>query len=282
MNIFFIVGAQKSGTTWLQKQLNDVSGVCCLGEGHFIDKMVGPIAEVFKDYNRMMNMVDERVYEGNGFYKVISDESFVVHMREWILEIMLSACDCKSDKLVAIGDKTPAHSFHMRTLIKLFPEARFIHMLRDGRDVAVSAYHHKCRILNQLNYPVETSLRDEFVSQVKKWGQFTRAVLHSESQGLPVHTVRYESLLEDPFKQLKQCAQFVSGSDDCNDESLQKAVDLNQFNLKSGGRKPGTSDSRSFVRKGVAGSWIQELGEDLSANIEDNDQALLSKLGYSN
>ena len=45
MQLFFIVGAQKSGTTWLQKSLNSIDGIHCLGEGHFIDKLLMPVAQ---------------------------------------------------------------------------------------------------------------------------------------------------------------------------------------------------------------------------------------------
>src|SRR5207247_397312 len=36
------------------------------------------------------------------------------------------------------GDKTPPFLMHVRTLAELFPEARFVHLVRDGRDVALS------------------------------------------------------------------------------------------------------------------------------------------------
>ena len=36
------------------------------------------------------------------------------------------------------GDKTPAHGLHMSRLAELFPEAVFVHAIRDGRDVALS------------------------------------------------------------------------------------------------------------------------------------------------
>jgi Sulfotransferase family len=36
------------------------------------------------------------------------------------------------------GDKTPTHSRHMESIARLLPEARFIHIIRDGRDVACS------------------------------------------------------------------------------------------------------------------------------------------------
>lgn len=35
------------------------------------------------------------------------------------------------------GDKSPGYVMHLRMLAELFPEARFIHLIRDGRDVAL-------------------------------------------------------------------------------------------------------------------------------------------------
>ena len=36
------------------------------------------------------------------------------------------------------GDKTPSYCFHMAAISRLLPEARFVHLVRDGRDVALS------------------------------------------------------------------------------------------------------------------------------------------------
>jgi hypothetical protein len=40
-----------------------------------------------------------------------------------------------------VGDKTPAYARHLPTLHALWPGARFIHLIRDGRDVCLSAVH---------------------------------------------------------------------------------------------------------------------------------------------
>lgn len=149
MRLFFIVGAQKSGNTWLQRSLNSVQGVHSLGEGHFINRLVAPIADTIRLYNNMMGLVAERVYEGKSFYPPISDAEFRSVMRQWILERIVLSSQADPKTITALCDKTPANSFNIGTLKTLFPEARFIHMLRDGRKT-VSAFHHKERVLRKL------------------------------------------------------------------------------------------------------------------------------------
>lgn len=121
-----------------------------MGEGHFADRLVLPCAQVIKDYNNMMQLVEQRVYEGNGYYKPVPGNEFPSVMRTWIAAMMLRSATMARDEILALGDKTPAHSFHIPLLRSLFPQARFIHVLRDGRDATVSAYHHRRRILESI------------------------------------------------------------------------------------------------------------------------------------
>ena len=73
MQTFFIVGAQKSGTTWLQRLFHDIPEVACFGESHFVDRLVLPVANTINDYNKMMTLVSKRVYEGEGYYQGVSN-----------------------------------------------------------------------------------------------------------------------------------------------------------------------------------------------------------------
>ena len=282
MRLFFIVGAQKSGTTWLQRTLISLDGVHCLGEGHFIDRLVMPFAETARSYNQMMRLVAERVYEGNGFYDVIPDDEFQQVMRQWVLRLLLRNAKADPTTIVALGDKTPAHSFHIKTLQKLFPEARFLHMLRDGRDVAVSAFHHKQRVLQSLGQKdPDADLNNEAPELLHKWAEFTRAALSAEADGLPVHTVRYEDMLADPFSALMGCLNHIVPNHQWDESVVHTAIETNSFRRKSG-RPPGQVDSTAFLRKGQAGGWREELHDTVHQRVQPDDQALLQQLGYDN
>ena len=280
MQLFFIVGAQKSGTTWLQKSLNSIDGIHCLGEGHFIDKLLMPVAQTRHEYNQMMQIVQERVYEGQVFYGSVPDQEFLGLMRSWILTIMLRTANAPRESILALGDKTPANSFHIPTLKQLFPRSRFLHILRDGRDVAISAFRHRERILSETQ-EASLDLKTETPQLLAKWAGFTRAVRKAEKAGIPIHTVRYEAMLENGVASLRSCVDHLLPDNSISDDQLQTAVDANSFQSLSGGRNPGEIDNNSFVRRGEAGSWRDELGPDAAERFNPEDRELLEQLGYT-
>ena len=281
MQVFFIVGAQKSGTTWLQKSLNSIDGIHCMGEGHFIDKLLMPMAQTRHEYNQMMQVVQQRVYEGKGFYGPVPDQEFLRVMRSWILSIMVRNARAPEDAIVALGDKTPANSFHIPALKQLFPRSRFIHILRDGRDVAVSAFRHRERIQQEASQGQSNlDINAETPQLLSKWAGFTKAVRRAESGGIPVHTVRYEAMLSDGVASLRGCVDHLLPGNGISDNQLRTAVDANSFQALSGGREPGTIDAGSNLRRGQAGSWRDELVPVVSERFAPEDRELLERLGY--
>ena len=283
MQVFFIVGAQKSGTTWLQKSLNSIDGIHCLGEGHFIDKLLMPMAQTRHEYNQFMGVVQQRVYEGKGFYGPVPDQEFLRLMQSWMLKIMMRNAKAPQDSILALGDKTPANSFHIPTLKQVFPRSRFIHLLRDGRDVAVSAFRHRERIHKETANPQASSLdlNVEAPQLLAKWAGSTRAVQKAETMGIPVHTVRYEAMLENGVASLRGCVDHLLPDTRISDEQLQAAVAANSFQSLSGGREPGDINANSNLRRGQAGGWRDELAGDVADRFNPEDRELLEQLGYT-
>jgi hypothetical protein len=96
------------------------------------------------------------------------------------------------------GDKTPEAINAIRLLGQLFPEARFIHMIRDGRDVAIS----------HLN--VETGIRNVGEVAMTWKEQIERAQRDGGMLGADRYReVRYEELIDDPERILRSVCDFI-------------------------------------------------------------------------
>ena len=96
------------------------------------------------------------------------------------------------------GDKTPPFLMHMRRLAEQFPEARFIHLVRDGRDV----------VLSLRDQPFAPS---SFTGAAEYWaGRVRRARQAGERLGPDRYVeVRYEDLVANTEAQLRRLCEFV-------------------------------------------------------------------------
>jgi hypothetical protein len=96
------------------------------------------------------------------------------------------------------GDKTPEYVSHIPLLATLFPEARFVHMMRDPRDVALSTLD-----LSRLHRHAATSA---FL-----WARKIRSAREAEKWlgSDRYQEVRYEALVNDPGNELQRLADFL-------------------------------------------------------------------------
>ena len=96
------------------------------------------------------------------------------------------------------GDKTPSHLLHMELLATSFPEARFVHIVRDGRDVVPS-------ILGMSFGP------DRFAQGVLFWQRrVERGLAGGKALGAGRYReIRYEALVADPERVLRDVCPFL-------------------------------------------------------------------------
>lgn len=143
---FFVVGVDRSGTTLLRVMLDRHPDLAIPPESHFIPRM----------------WVRRRRYGRRGriddLEQFLDDLAGDSYFREWGLSVDAVRQElrhaARPDFAVVLdaifrayartcgkprwGDKTPDYIKHLPLLGLLFPSARFIHMVRDGRDVALS------------------------------------------------------------------------------------------------------------------------------------------------
>lgn len=92
--------------------------------------------------------------------------------------------------------------------VSRYRKGRYIYVIRDGRDVAVSLYHH-ARNYNNNNINFEETFKETFVeSGETNWFEFNRAWLENK-HCLPVLYVLYEDLKNDLPTQLDRIANFL-------------------------------------------------------------------------
>jgi hypothetical protein len=137
----FICGATRSGTTLMRLMLDAHPEMAIGGETHFVVPMLKASARRARSADELAEMVITA--ERWGDFHLSEDE-----LRERFRAVDPLNC---TDAVRAFyrlyaehqgkerwGDKTPGYVREMVLLQRAFGEARFVHMIRDGRDVAMS------------------------------------------------------------------------------------------------------------------------------------------------
>jgi Sulfotransferase family len=250
--VFFVGGAPKSGTTWLQLMLNAHPEVSCSGEGHYADRLLPTLTRALKEHNATISLKNRSIFDGLDGQALFTNRH-VLFLATAAIGLMLTQ-PARAETVPIVGDKTPDNVRLFPLLATLFPQARFIHIVRDGRDCTVSAWYHNLRINAAAltrRYPTFGDFAGYFaqvwVDNVSQGAKFAAA------QPERCMAVRYEDLAHQPLRLLDRLCDFLGASRD--PAVLRDCCAAADFNRLSGGRPRGQEDRESFFRHGVAGDW---------------------------
>jgi hypothetical protein len=277
MQYFFVTGSPKSGTTWLQKTLDGHSEVVCSGEGAFMERIANPIAKMREDYNSYQKLVAERVYGHRSYYDPIGISDVSPAIRSIIISLMSKRA---YEGALAVGDKTPRHNFFLPGLNKLFPDAKFINIVRHPYDVAVSKLFHASRAGYEDALETGSASRAPMVEQAAKdWASAQQRVADFKQKhpGRMIE-VKYEKLLEQPVEEATKLFKHLGVSLD--QDIVKAAVDAASFENLSGGRSPGAEDPASFFRKGIAGDWKNQFEPAMTQLVDSHCLPIMKRYGY--
>ena len=162
----------------------------------------------------------------------------------------------------------------------LFPTAKFVQIVRDGRDCAVSAWFHNVRVTPEWT---KENLRsfDAYVARYAvSWAKRVAAAQHfADRHRDRFFRVRYEDLATDPEGTLTKLFRFLGVSS--GEAVLARCRSEAGFAKLSGGRSPGQEDRGSFFRKGVPGDWRNHLTPVMEAEFRKQAGDWLDRLGYT-
>jgi hypothetical protein len=262
--LFFVGGAPRSGTTWVQELLDRHPEVSCRGEGLFQQELARPV-DMLIDYRRnalaAKNGSTFKDFEG---YPLPTADDGDVLLGTAVLLALRQQCEGRETR--AIGEKTPENTFLFPRLKRLFPAAKFIGIARDPRDSLSSAWHFWAKQqIGQHGPEAKAAFVDASIEAVEAGLQ--RFVDYTEEYPQDCRIFTYESLLKIPVPILAGLCRFLDVSDDPG--IVAACVEGASFASLSGGRPAGVTQDGAFLRKGVAGDWTETLPPDVAARIVD-------------
>lgn len=267
----FLTGCPKSGTTWLVRALNGHPQIIANGEGRFAWRLIPFLQQAANAFNQ-----DQKQAGGTDLGQITNDD-FLILARAFSDRVLLKyllTSGKNANLITTIADKTPQHVLSVPLLRLMYPQCRFINIVRDPRDAATSALFHLAKR--------ETKSRDEYVESfiTQSWKMHVEAAVNSEKQLGTDHflNIRYEDFHADELGTITQCLRFI-GADD-SEESIQLCLEAGSFKKLSGGRERGQTDFNSFFRNGTIGDWKNHLPADLVNRCCQPVEGLMRHFGY--
>ena len=272
----FIVGCTRSGTTLLQRMLNNHPQLAVVNDSHFAiqvirrlkrpaDPSLTPdLVEKVRSYPRFtrLGLNDEAVDQAAS--KSVTYSEFV--------SALYSEHGRLNGKQLA-GEKSPGFVRHLPRLQALFPWAKVIHIIRDGRDVALSMVDWA----HQGKGPAasfELWQEEPIAVCALWWLKKVKAGLQDGASLDPTNyiEVRYEDLVANPESVLRTLSDFAK---------LPYAPEMLDYHVGKTRSEPGLSTKRSWlpVTSGMR-DWRNQMNPRELELFEALAGDLLSALGY--
>jgi len=275
--MFFIGGSMKSGTTWVQLLLDAHPDIACKGEAHVPDEIAPLLMSSLDQYNQRVAEKNRTVFgEIEGFPLYNRDDLAYLIGTTLLLAFAKSAPD---KSLRAIGEKTPDNVRQFDLLRAIFPAAKFLHVVRDGRDCAVSCWFHNLRTNPDWARSVHPSLSAYATMFAREWAaDIASAEQFAAAYPNACLTVRYEDLLANTSSVLRGVLAFLGVPTGA--EVAARCVGAAAFERLADGRRRGEENRESFFRYGTQGNWREHLDQATNDAFIATAEPWLARFGY--
>jgi hypothetical protein len=255
----------------------------------------GQESQVFEKYlrklddhwHREMRYPDTHELRRHGITSYVDEKKFTRLMRDFAVGVFEDVLAAKEGATIFL-DKSPSSSLNIDLMTRCFPGAKYIHMIRDGRDVATS------------KLAARKSWGRQFAPQyaadaAAEWQEAVTECLRLREMPNSYHEIRYEELLANGPGELGAVFDFLElPFDDASVAEIYqrfsfKKLQKNDYQrdvfLNTGvATASGTADRpepKGFFRKGISGDWKNSLTASQLAEIYWVAGETLRKLGYA-
>jgi Sulfotransferase family len=266
--VVFLVGAPRSGTTWLQLLLSRSPHIATANETYLFTGYTRSLFAAWAHHQRNVRAV--------GLHNLMSEEEYFDLIRNFTCKVMLRILE-KNPQADIVLEKTPDHVLHWRDILKIFPEAYFLHIVRDPRSVVSSL----CAA-SRVAWGAKWTSR-EVLMNCETWIKYIK-----ESKKLKAATdnflqVTYQDLWHNGEETLTSIFSWLGvevGQTECS--TILRECQI--ANLR-GGRLEGApwdmaTEPKEFYRKGGTENWRSELTPREAFLVESLTRDLMTEFGF--
>jgi hypothetical protein len=268
---FFILGHARSGTTLLMRLVRLHLEVHCNYQAHFFTRK--PLLKSLVNTPEAEEWLTRKSNRWN-------------HGRDLSPVILRAAADIIMEREAVhegariVGDKSPSSTIHgqaVRDLHAVYPDAKIVYIVRDGRDVIISERFRNFveeskfltaedrRIIADMRIdpiPYNNGSRSIFTESFirRKAGDWAQDLGETEDEALRLfgdnfYSLRYEDLLDHPFDEMKKVWEFLGVK---TGKLLEKKILAEMSsNPDEEWQSQRSEEIAPFLPKGQAGNWIR-------------------------
>jgi hypothetical protein len=265
MTAVVILGVSRSGTTLLKAMLDAHSQLAIPTESYFVPQLWDrhgerPDPDAFvADLRRLSRLREWGVDPDDVGRRLPAEPTFA----EAVQAIYLDYAEARGKP--RFGDKTPLYMQHLDVLPRAFPDARYVHIVRDGRDAALS-------LLAMTRAPRFNLARPRGVGDFAcAWRREVRAARRFGREHA-YFELRYEDLVAEPEARLREVAAFVGLEFESGMLEYHRREDPALYADHPRLAEPPVPDTRSWrnelrprdteLFEAIAGDLLSELGYD--------------------
>ncbi len=292
---FFIFGHARSGTTLLTRLARLHPEVHCNYQAHFFTRQ--PLLKSLvntPEAEEWLTRKSNRWNQGGDLSALVLRAS-----ADFILER-----DAAREGKNIVGDKSPSSTIHgqaVRDMHAVYPDAKLVYIVRDGRDVLISErfrnFVEESKFLTAEDQRIIADLKvdpapftdgrrsiftEAFIRRVAKG--WVANLKETEDEGRRLFGdhyfgMRYEDLLQTPIAEMRKLWDFlgVKSVDAALGEKIKTEMSSNPDEEWQVKRNEGIA---SFLPKGHAGNWSRLFTEKDKAVFKEDAGEMLVKWNY--
>jgi len=201
-NIHFVVGLWRSGTTMLREVLDMSPEIKSFPE-HFALLNHLSIANSFDaaQKTKMLNSITENkdfLHFAKPDLKRLESKFLLANNFEEAIKSTYESCLKGDENPSILIDKNPIYSYYLPQIMSLFPNSKFIWMLREPKDNCISRAKHKIQHFENYSY-------------LASWWNYTNELIAQQAAKYPDRflLVHYDAMCEQPEEYTQRICDFL-------------------------------------------------------------------------